>query len=96
MDDLPRLRRQKDPVELRDVDAQADRDVISIAALLGLRYRDEVAAGAAAVDDLVGDALIVETEMTTGLAKRRIEDGVVDNDLGHKFLTSSCLAAARR
>src|SRR4029077_15920011 len=67
-----------------------------LTAFLWLRDRNEIAAGAAALDDFVCDALIFEPEMTTGLDKRRIEDGVIDDDLCHGLLTGSSIPVARR
>jgi len=51
--------------------------------LLGLRHGDEVGAGAARLDDLIGDAIVGELEVLTRLEERRVDDRVVDDELTH-------------
>jgi len=48
------------------------------ALLLGAGDGDEVLAGAAGVDDLVGDAVVIEAEVAGGLGVGAVEDGVGD------------------
>ena len=47
-------------------------------ALFGLRNGDEVAGGAASIEDGVGDAFLGEGEMPSRLGERGIEDGIGD------------------
>ena len=54
-----------------------------LALLLRLGDRDEVGAEPAPVDDLVGDAVVVEAEVPGRLVERRVEDRVLDDDVGH-------------
>jgi len=54
-----------------------------IALLLGSWNRHEVGADPALFNDLVGDAVIIESEMARGFDERRIEDRILDHDLGH-------------
>ena len=51
--------------------------------LLRLGDGDEIRTGPAAVDDLVGDALVGEPEMARRLVERRVDDRVLDDDLTH-------------
>ena len=55
-----------------------------LAALLpGPGNRDEVLADPPGLDDLVGDAFVVEPEMPRRLVKGRVDDGVLNDDLRH-------------
>jgi hypothetical protein len=56
------------------------------ALLLGRRDRHEVGAGAAGLDDLVGDPLVGEPPMPVGFAKGRVEDRVFDDRIRHGHL----------
>jgi hypothetical protein len=53
------------------------------ALLLGLRDRNEIGAGASLLDDLVGDAVIVELEVLAGFDERRVDDRVLDDGFAH-------------
>jgi hypothetical protein len=68
-----------DPV-LRPLRCQRE---LQVALFLGAWNRHEVGADPALFNDLVGDAVIIESEMARGFDERRIEDRILDHDLGH-------------
>ncbi len=53
------------------------------ALLAGPGNRDEVGAAAAALGDLVGDAVVVKDEVTVRLLIRRVEDRILDDPIWH-------------
>ena len=61
-----------------------------LAFLLGLRHGDEVGAGAARFDDLVGDAVVGELEVLARLEERRVDDRVLDDELTHAAPSTVC------
>src|SRR5690606_23590915 len=56
--------------------------------LLGRRHRHEVLAGATALDDLIGDAVLVEPEVARGRVERRVQDRVLDPPRAHRPRTT--------
>ena len=50
---------------------------------LGRGNGNEVRADPPAFDDFVGDSFVREAEMPRGLDKGGVEDGILDDDLGH-------------
>ena len=60
-----------------------------LALLLGLGDGDEVGAEAPRLDDLVGDAVVVELEVARRLLEGRVDDRVLDDDLPHAALRNS-------
>jgi hypothetical protein len=66
------------------------------ALLLGLRHRDEVGAGPALLDDLIGDAVVVELEVLARLDERRVDDRVLDDGFAHEGPPRSALLSRRR
>ncbi|MCR4412945.1 MAG: hypothetical protein NUV77_11050 [Thermoguttaceae bacterium] len=51
----------------------------------------ETGAGATLGDDHLGDALVVEVEMSLGFLERRVDDRVLDDDLPHEDEPSKIL-----
>jgi hypothetical protein len=47
--------------------------------------RDEILADAARLDNLVGDAIIAELEVSSRFMEGRIDDGILADNLGHEW-----------
>jgi hypothetical protein len=52
---------------------------------LGAGDRDEVRAATAAALDLAGDSLVSEFKVALGRREGRVEDGVLDQGIGHRL-----------